>query len=173
MNMETSVEPSAGPESVAGTDELQAHALLLSPGCQLYAIVFQKFGAAVCTENLIRFDLVTESLKRRPRWSPCCSRLLASPFRSNGRLEAENAALRQQLIVLQRKVRGRAAFTNGERLFFIQLYRWFPSILKVMTNIWPETLVRWHRGGFRRYWRWKSRNPRTRHSPSLVIFGHR
>jgi hypothetical protein len=32
------------------------------PGCQLYAIVFQKFGAAVCTENLIRFDLVTESL---------------------------------------------------------------------------------------------------------------
>jgi hypothetical protein len=38
------------------------------PGCQLYAIVFQKFGAAVCTENLIRFDLVTESLKRRPRW---------------------------------------------------------------------------------------------------------
>jgi hypothetical protein len=59
MNMETSVEPSAGPESVAGTDELQAHALLLSPGCQLYAIVFQKFGAAVCTENLIHFHLVT------------------------------------------------------------------------------------------------------------------
>jgi hypothetical protein len=143
------------------------------PGCQLYAIVFQKFGAAVCTENLIRFDLVTESLKRRPRWSPCCLRLLASPFRSNGRLEAENATLRQQLIVLQRKVGGRAEFTNGERLFFIQLYRWFPSILKVMTTIWPETLVRWHRGGFRRYWRWKSRNPRTRHSPSLVIFGHR
>jgi hypothetical protein len=54
-------------------------------------------------------------------------RLLASPLRSNSRLEAENAALRQQLIVLQRKVRGRAEFTNGERLFFIQLYRWFPS----------------------------------------------
>jgi hypothetical protein len=86
-------------------------------------------------------------------------RLLASPFRSNSRLEAENAALRQQLIVLQRKVRGRAEFTNGERLFFIQLYRWFPSILEVMTTIRPETLVRWHRGGFGRYWRWKSRNP--------------
>ena len=66
-------------------------------------------------------------------------RLLASPFRSNSRLEAENAALRHQLIVLQRKVRGRAEFTNGERLFFIQLYRWFPSILKVMTTIRPET----------------------------------
>ena len=85
-------------------------------------------------------------------------RLLASPFKSNSRLEAENAALRHQLIVLQRKVRGRVQFTNNDRLFFIQLYRWFPSILKAMTIIRPETLVRWHRVGFRRYWRWKSRN---------------
>ena len=43
-----------------------------------------------------------------------------------------------------------------ELLFFIQLYRWFLSILKAMTIIQPETLVRWHRAGFRRYWRWKS-----------------
>jgi hypothetical protein len=40
----------------------------------------------------------------------------------------------------------------------IQLYRWFPSILKAITIIRPETLVRWHRAGFRRYWRWKSRS---------------
>jgi hypothetical protein len=53
----------------------------------------------------------------------------ASFFKPKIRLEAENAALRQQLIVLQRKVRGRVEFTNGDRLFFIQLYRWFPSIL--------------------------------------------
>src|SRR3979409_850533 len=84
--------------------------------------------------------------------------LLASPFKSNIRLEAENAALRQQLIVLQRKVRGRVEFTNSDRLFFIQLYRWFPSILKAITTFRPETLVRWHHAGFRRYWRWKSRN---------------
>jgi hypothetical protein len=38
------------------------------------------------------------------------------------------------------------------------LYRWFPSILKAITSFRPETLVRWHRAGFRRYWRWKSRN---------------
>jgi len=38
----------------------------------------------------------------------------------------------------------------------IRLYRWFPSILQVLTIIRPETLVRWHRAGFRRYWRWKS-----------------
>src|SRR6266568_387924 len=83
--------------------------------------------------------------------------LVASPFKSRSRLEAENAALRQQLIVLQRKVHGRVEFTNSDRLVFIQLYRWFPSVLKVITIIRPETLVRWHRAGFRRYWRWKSR----------------
>src|SRR5262245_12555976 len=85
-------------------------------------------------------------------------RLLFSPFRPISRLEAENAALRRQLIVLQRQVRGRVQFTNSDRLFFLQLYRWFPSIVKAMTTIRPETLVRWHRAGFRRYWRWKSRN---------------
>ena len=83
--------------------------------------------------------------------------LFSLPFKSKGRLEAENAALRRQLIVLQRKVRGRVHFTNGDRLFFIQLYRWFPSVLKVITIMRPETLVRWHRVGFRCYWRWKSR----------------
>src|SRR3981189_1974430 len=83
--------------------------------------------------------------------------LFASPFKSKSRLEAENAALRQQLIILQRKVRGRVHLTNSDRLFFIQLYRWFPSVLKAITIIRPETLVRWHRAGFRRYWRWKSR----------------
>jgi transposase InsO family protein len=81
---------------------------------------------------------------------------LASPFKSKSRLEAENAALRHQLIVLRRRVRGRAQLTNSDRWFFVQVYRWFPSILQVLTIIRPETLVRWHRAGFRRYWRWKS-----------------
>jgi transposase InsO family protein len=83
--------------------------------------------------------------------------VLATPFKSKKRLEAENAALRHQLIVLRRKVPGRVRLTNSDRWFFIQLYRWFPSILKVLTIIRPETLVRWHRAGFRGYWRWKSR----------------
>ncbi len=84
--------------------------------------------------------------------------LLASLFKSRSRLEAENAALRRQLIVLRRKVRGRVHLTNGDRLFLVQLYRWFPSVLRAITIIRPETLVRWHRAGFRRYWRWKSRS---------------
>jgi hypothetical protein len=83
--------------------------------------------------------------------------LLVSSFKSKSRLEAENAALRHQLIVLRRKVRGRVRLTNRDRLFLVLLYRWFPSVLKTITIIRPETLVRWHRAGFRRYWRWKSR----------------
>src|SRR5881275_1108422 len=82
--------------------------------------------------------------------------LFASLFKSKSRLEAENAALRHQLAVLRRKVRGRVHLTNGDRLFLVQLYRWFPSVLKAITIIRPETLIRWHRAGFRRYWRWKS-----------------
>ena len=83
--------------------------------------------------------------------------VLASPFKSKLRLEAENAVLRHQLIVLRRRLLGRVRLTNNDRWFFIHLYRWFPSILKVLTIIRPETLVRWHRAGFRCYWRWKSR----------------
>ena len=83
--------------------------------------------------------------------------VLVLPFKSKSRLEAENAALRHQLIVLRRKVHGRVRLTNNDRWFFIQLYRWFPSILQILTIVRPETLVRWHRAGFRCYWRWKSR----------------
>ena len=83
--------------------------------------------------------------------------VLASPFRSKSRLEAENAVLRHQLIVLRRNVHGRVRLTNNDRRFLIQLYRWFPSILQVLTIVQPETLVRWHRAGFCCYWRWKSR----------------
>src|ERR1700726_292513 len=82
---------------------------------------------------------------------------LGLPFKSKLRLEAENAVLRHQLIVLRRRLHGRVRLTNHDRWFLVQMYRWFPSILQVLTIIRPETLVRWHRAGFRCYWRWKSR----------------
>src|SRR3989475_1982845 len=66
--------------------------------------------------------------------------LFASAFKSKSRLEAENVALRHQVIVLQRRVSGRVQFTNGDRLFLVMLYRWFPSVLKDITIIRPETL---------------------------------
>ena len=86
-------------------------------------------------------------------FAPLCFFLaiLASPFKSERRLEAENVALPQQLMVLRRKVKGRVRLANNDRWFFIQLYRWFLSILQVLTIIRPETLVRWPRSGFRCY----------------------
>ncbi len=83
--------------------------------------------------------------------------VLASPFKSKSPLEAENAVLRHQLIVLRRKLNGRARLTNSDRWFFVQMYRCFPSILKAVTIVQPETLVSRHRAGFRCCWRWKSR----------------
>src|SRR5712672_2719921 len=83
--------------------------------------------------------------------------VLASPFKSKLRLEAENAVLRHQLNVLRRKLHGHVRLTNNDRWFFVQMYRWFPSILQVLIVVRPETLVRWHRAGFCCYWRWKSR----------------
>jgi hypothetical protein len=73
--------------------------------------------------------------------------VLASPFKSKVRLEAENAVLRHQVIVLRRKLRGRVKLANSDRWFLIQLYRWFPSILQVLTIVRPETVVGWHRAG--------------------------
>jgi hypothetical protein len=83
--------------------------------------------------------------------------VLASPFKSKIRLEAENAVLRHQQVVLRRRVRGRVQPTDSDRWFLVQMYRWCPSILTVLTIVRPETLVRWHRAGFRRYWRSKSK----------------
>ena len=83
--------------------------------------------------------------------------IVASPFKSKSRLEAENAVLRHQLIVLRRKLPGRVPLMNTDRWFLVQLYRWFPSIVPIVTIVQPDTIVRWHRAGFRFYWRWKSR----------------
>jgi hypothetical protein len=77
--------------------------------------------------------------------------VLVSPFKPKSRLEAENVVLKHQMIILRRKVRGRVHLSNGDRFFFVQLYRWFPSVLNTITIIQPETVVRWHRAGFRRY----------------------
>lgn len=80
--------------------------------------------------------------------------LLLAPFRRKLSLEAENSALRQQIVVLRRKLRGRVKLSNSDRLFFVWLYRLFPSISRTMLIIRPGTLVRWHRAGFRCYWRY-------------------
>ena len=71
--------------------------------------------------------------------------------------EAEILVLRQQVMVLNRKSRKRVRLQNIDRLILVWLYRIFPSILDAVVVVKPETVIRWHRRGFRAYWHWKSR----------------
>lgn len=82
---------------------------------------------------------------------------LALKFKPRARLEAEIIVLRHQLNVLRRAAPKRPRLSNLDRLIFVWLYRLFPEILRAVTVVRPETVVRWHRGGFQLYWRWKSR----------------
>jgi hypothetical protein len=66
-------------------------------------------------------------------------------FPSKASLEAENLALRQLLNVLRRKSPKRSIFSNIDRLVFVVLYQFAPGILKSLTIIQPETVIRWHR----------------------------
>src|SRR6202043_1131028 len=82
---------------------------------------------------------------------------LLALFRSRVALEAEILVLRHQLNVLRRKAPKRLAFSSIDRLVFAGLYRLTPCVLGALQILKPETVIRWHRAGFRAYWRWKSR----------------
>ena len=76
---------------------------------------------------------------------------------SQARREAEILYLRQQLIVLKRSAPPRPGLKAIDRLIFVCLYRLFPSLIDASIVFQPETTLRWHRHGFRLFWRWKSR----------------
>src|SRR6202040_2143697 len=84
--------------------------------------------------------------------------ILVSRFKARATLEAENLVLRQQVNVLRRRRPKRPHLNNTDRFLFVWLYRWLPSVLEVVAIVRPETIIRWHRAGFRAYWRWRSRN---------------
>ena len=79
-------------------------------------------------------------------------------FRSRASLEVEILVLRHQLNVLRRKSPKRPTFCRIDRLMFAGLYRLAPNVLSALAIIRPETVIRWHRAGFRSYWRWKSKS---------------
>src|SRR5260370_34728821 len=79
-------------------------------------------------------------------------------FRSRAVLEAEIWALRQQINVLRRTAPKRVSFSVFDRLVFVGLYRLFPNICDALAIVKPDTIIRWHRAGFRAYWHWKSRH---------------
>src|SRR5438874_5543857 len=86
-------------------------------------------------------------------------------LRSSARREAEILVLRHQINVLRRKSPNRPGLSNVDRLLFVLLSQLVRSTLDALTVIKPTTVIRWHRAGFRAYWRWKSRprggRPRT------------
>ena len=84
--------------------------------------------------------------------------VLVLPFKIRVRLEAEIALLRHQLNVLRRQAPLKPRLTVADRLVFVWLYHLFPAVLNAVTIVQPETVIRWHRTGFRLYWRWKSRS---------------
>jgi transposase InsO family protein len=81
---------------------------------------------------------------------------VVSPFKTRARQEAEIILLRHQVNVLRRRLPPKPKLTVADRLLFVWLYRLVPSVLAAITIVQPETIIRWHRTGFRLYWCWKS-----------------
>jgi hypothetical protein len=79
--------------------------------------------------------------------------VLALLFRSRATLEAEILILRHQLNIQRRHLPKRLTFSAMDRLIFAGLYRLAPNTLNALTLVKPGTVVRWHRVGFRSYWR--------------------
>lgn len=83
-------------------------------------------------------------------------RLLIACCQPRMTLVAENLCLRQQLAVLRRK-QSRPLLRNGDRRFWIFMARWFPRWRGCLVIITPETVLAWHRRGWRSYWCWRSK----------------
>jgi len=90
-------------------------------------------------------------------------------LRSRIMLEAEILTLRQQINVLRRAAPMKLSFNTIDRLIFVGLYRLFPRVSDALAIVKPDTIVRWHRAGFRSYWRWKSQRRGGRPSVPLEI----
>jgi putative transposase len=80
---------------------------------------------------------------------------LLSLFKSQRQLALENLALRQQVTMLRRSVK-RPRATPADKLFWVFFSRYVDGWLQILHSLHPDTVVRWHRQGFRMYWRWKS-----------------
>jgi len=89
------------------------------------------------------------------RWLGIIIRTLRSVFRSRQELALENLVLRQQLAVFKH-AHSRPRLTGTDRLFWVVLSKIWSRWRAALHIVQPETVVRWHRQGFRYYWRWKS-----------------
>jgi hypothetical protein len=83
--------------------------------------------------------------------------LLGSFFKARARITVENLLLRHQLNIARRHGPKRAHLSNWDRWGLVWVYRIAPDALNAVSVVRPETVIRWHRQGFRARWRWKSR----------------
>jgi putative transposase len=90
------------------------------------------------------------------RWLGILFGTLRSAVRTHRELALENLALRQQLAVWKAR-QPRPRLTDMDRIFWVLLSRLWTSWRHSLQLVRPETVVGWHRQGFRRYWAWKSR----------------
>jgi transposase InsO family protein len=123
---------------------------------QKWLVVVSSFGLGIRAQVTRLVAKARSLLYESVRPLPLVAGFFKDLTRSRGQLIAENALLRQQLIVASRKIK-RPAFKDSERGLLVLLSRivrgWQNAVLLVK----PETILRWHREGFRLFWRWKSR----------------
>jgi transposase InsO family protein len=81
---------------------------------------------------------------------------VANLFKSRRRLEVENLFLRYQLNIVLRRAPQCLRLRGSDRALLVWMTRVWPSLLGLARVVQPDTIVRWHRAGFRAYWRWKS-----------------
>ena len=82
---------------------------------------------------------------------------VANLFKSRRRLEVENLFLRHQLNIALRRAPHRLRLRGSDRALMVWMTWLWPSLLGLSRVVQPDTILRWHRAGFRAYWRWKSR----------------
>ena len=83
---------------------------------------------------------------------------VADIFKSRRRLQAENLFLRHQLNIALRRAPRRLRLCGSDRALLVWMTRIWPNLLDISQVVKPETILRWHRSGFKAFWRWKSRN---------------
>jgi len=83
---------------------------------------------------------------------------LADLFKSRRRLEAENLLLRHQLTIALRRKPPRFRLRRSDRALLVCMTRLWPRLLDAVQVVQPETVLRWHRAGFKMFWHWKSRH---------------
>src|ERR1700757_942689 len=151
------------PAQLRGVDKVAERNVLRKRGEPIFAGLILAFRPLDQQPFLRRFlEFVVRSLANRLIVNPMGEVLgfiwcaIAGLFRSRVALQAEILVLRHQLNVLRRRSPKRVVLGNIDRLVFCGLYRLSPTVLHALKILEPETVIRWHRAGFRAYWRWRS-----------------